>query len=84
VALENKPFVSPSHTGEAIFESLEKSVADWSLPRNVPVYILRDNGSDVKAAMNMSQHFTDLACFAHTLQLAINDALSEVDGLQNM
>ena len=46
-----------SHTGEAILESLEKSIEDWSLPR--PIYALRDNGSNMRAAMNMSQNFMD-------------------------
>ncbi len=84
VALENKPFQSLSHTGEAILESLEKSLDDWSLPRNIPIYVLRDNGANMKSAMNLSQSFTDLCCFAHTLQLAIHDAISEIEGMQTM
>ena len=58
--LENKPFVAMSHTGEAILESLEKSIEDWSLPRAAPIYVLRDNGSNMRAAMNMSQNVMDL------------------------
>ena len=82
--LENKPFVAMSHTGEAILESLEKSIEDWSLPRAVPIYVLRDNGSNMRAAMNMSQNFMDLPCFAHTLQLSINDVVSEIEGMISM
>ena len=82
--LENKPFVGMSHTGEAILESLEKSIEDWSLPRAVPIYVLRDNGSNMRAAMNMSQKFMDLPCFVHTLQLSINDAVSEIEGMISM
>ena len=84
VALENKPFSSASHTGEAILKSLEKSIDDWSLPRNLPIYVLRDNGSNMRAAMNLSQYFIDLPCFAHTLQLTINDTVSEIEGMQSM
>ena len=80
--LENKPFVA--HTGEAILESLEKSIEDWSLPRAVPINVLRDNGSNMSAAMNMSQNFMDLPCFAHTLQLSINDAVSEIEDMVSM
>ncbi len=81
--LENKPFPG-EHTGECILESLEKTVDNWELPRNVPIYALRDNGSNMKSAMNLSQTFTDLSCFAHTLQLTINDAVNDVDGMQTM
>ena len=73
-----------SHTGEAILESLEKSIEDWSLPRAVPIYVLRDNGSNMRAAMNMSQNVMDLTCFAHTLQLSINDAVSKIEGMISM
>ena len=82
--VENKPFVAMSHTGEAIFESLEKSIEGWPLPRAVPIYVLRDNGSSMRAAINVSQNFMDLPCFAHTLQLSINDAVSEIEGMISM
>ena len=59
-ALKNKPFVVVSHTTEAILESLEKSIEDWSLPRTVPIYVLRDNGSCMRAAMNMCHKVMDL------------------------
>ena len=32
----------------------------------------------------MRQYFSDLLCFAHLLQLAINDAVFEIDGMVNM
>ena len=82
--LENKLFVAVSHTVEAILESLEKSIEDWSLPRAVPIYVLLDNSSNMRAAMNMSQNFMDLPCFAHTLQLSINDAVSKIEGMISM
>ena len=82
--LENKPFVAMSHMGEAILKSLEKLIEDWSLPRAVPIYVLRDYGSNMRAAMNMSQNFMDLPCFANTLQLSINDAISEIEGMISM
>ena len=34
--------------------------------------------------MNPSQSFYDLSCFDHTLQLTINDAVSEIDGMQTV
>ena len=83
IDLENKPF-SVDKTGEAILESLDKTVEDWELPRNVQVYALRHYGSSIKCAMNLSQIFIDLSCFAHTLQLAIHDAANEIEGMQAM
>ena len=82
-ALENKPFPG-EHTGESILESLDKTIDNWELPRTVPIYALRDNGSNMKSAMNLSQSFYDLSCFDHTLQLTINDAVSEIDGMQTV
>ncbi|XP_065675700.1 zinc finger BED domain-containing protein 4-like [Hydra vulgaris] len=82
-ALENKPFPG-EHTVKIILESLEKTIDNWELPRTVPIYALRDNGSNIKSAMNLSQSFYDLSCFDHTFQLTINDAVSEMDGMQRV
>ncbi|XP_065652881.1 zinc finger BED domain-containing protein 4-like [Hydra vulgaris] len=46
-ALENKSFPG-EHTGESILESLDKTIDNWELPRTVPIYVLRDNGSNIK------------------------------------
>ena len=73
-----------SHMGEAILESLEKSIEDWSLPKPVPRYVLQDNCSNMRAAMKTCQNFMDLPCFAHTLQLLINDAVLKTEGISNM
>ena len=34
--------------------------------------------------MNVSRNFMDLLCFAHTIQLSINDAVSEIEGIISM
>ena len=83
IAIENKPFPG-TNTADNISESLEKTIDDWELPRSVPTFGLRDNGANIKAAMSRSQSYSDLDCFAHTLQLAINDGIKEVDGMQAM
>ena len=83
-ALENKPFVVVSHTGEATLESLEKSIEDWSEPKAVPRYVLQDNCSNMRATMKTWQNFMDLLWFAHTLQLLINDAVLKTEGISNM
>jgi len=82
VALENKP-LKCSHTAEAILDSLEKSMESWNLPQEIPVFCVRDNGKNIKAAIRRSEWY-DLACFAHTLQLAIGDAKAACDGVEAM
>lgn len=83
IGLENKPFAG-SHTADSISDSLEKTIDDWELSRSVPIFSLRNNGSNMKAAMSRSQTFTDLNCFAHTLQLTIQDVVNEMDGVLTM
>jgi hypothetical protein len=82
VALENKPLTG-SHTAEVILDSLEKSMESWNLPREIPIFCVRDNGANIKSAIRKSDWF-DLACFAHTLQLAIGDAKAASEGVENM
>lgn len=81
-ALENKYFPG-SHTAERILETLEKTMDEWSLPSQIPIFCVRDNGSNLKAAIRHSVWY-DVACFAHSLQLAIADAIRCVEGMENM
>ena len=82
VALENRP-LSGSHTADVILDSLEKSMDSWNLPHEIPIFCVRDNGANIKAAIRKSDWF-DLACFAHTLQLAIGDAKAACEGVEGM
>ena len=87
VALENKPFLGDHDSilsAETILESFEKAIDDEELLRSVLVYALKDNGSNMKLAINLSQALFDLGCFAYTFQLAINDTVKEIPGMQNM
>ena len=34
--------------------------------------------------MNMCLNFINLLCFSHTLQLSINNAVSEIEGMNNI
>jgi hypothetical protein len=81
-AFENKYFPG-THNAQSILDMLDKSMEEWSLPNTVPIFCVRDNGSNIKAAVKKSVWF-DLACFAHTLQLAISDGIRAVDGMENM
>lgn len=82
IALENKP-CSGSQTAECIIESLEQSMESWNLPTSVPIFAIRDNGSNLKAAIKRTIYH-DIPCFAHTLQLAIGDAIDASDGMKAM
>ena len=55
----------------------------WNLPKTVPVYAVRDNGTNIKAAIKKLV-YQDIPCFAHTLQLAIGDAVDQSDGMKAM
>jgi hypothetical protein len=82
VALENKPLTG-SHTADVILDSLQKSIESWDLPQDIPIFCVRDNGANIKAAIRKFDWF-DLACFAHTLQLAIGDAKAACNGVEAM
>jgi hypothetical protein len=82
VALENKHFQG-QHTADAILEALEKCMVDWKLPTEIPIFCVRDNGANLRAAVRRSS-WNDVPCFAHTLQLSIADAISASDGMTNM
>ena len=81
-ALKNKPSTT-SQTADIILESLERSMEEWELPYTVSIFAVRDNGSNLKAAILRSVYF-DISCFSHTLQLAIGDAVDDCDGMKNI
>lgn len=81
-ALENKHFPG-SHTADRVLEELENCMEQWGLPTQIPIFCVRDNGSNIKAAVRNSV-WVDVACFAHTLQLAISDAIQAEEGMENM
>ena len=71
--LHAQPF-DGSHTGEAICQTILKMLQSWDLSKDKVHLVIRDN------AANMIKGITDaglqnLGCFAHTLQLVINDGV---------
>jgi hypothetical protein len=81
-ALENKHFPG-SHTADRIVETLQTSMDEWGLPGEIPIFCVRDNGSNIKAAIRKTVWY-DVSCFAHTLQLAIADAIRSEEGMEHM
>lgn len=74
-ALACKP-MPQEHTGENIVQFLRDVIEEWSLPDNIPTFVITDNGRNFVSAVAKS-NWSGL-CFAHTLQLCINDAKREV------
>ena len=64
--------LSESHTGKTINKLLQKLIAFWKLD-DMEIYFITDNGRNVVKAINLEPSWTRVACFAHTLQLVIND-----------
>lgn len=62
-----------SHTGESITTAIDGMLDAWKIKSKVHV-ILRDNASNVIKAMDRLG-VASLGCFAHTLQLIVNEGL---------
>ncbi|KAM4549130.1 E3 SUMO-protein ligase ZBED1-like [Odontesthes bonariensis] len=62
------------HTADNLAASLKEAVDQWGLTGKV-VACVHDNASNIVAANNRERvDWMSVSCFAHTLQLAINDA----------
>jgi len=62
------------HTGENIAEAPCTAVKEWKIDENRISEIVRDNASSMNVAIE-KLGWCDVPCFAHTLQLAINNRL---------
>lgn len=63
-----------SHTSDAIAAALKEMLDKWQIPLSKVHVILRDNASNMRKAMN-SMGVRSLGCFAHTMQLVVNEGL---------
>ena len=63
-----------SHTGDAISAAIKAMLDQWHIPLTKVHVILRDNASNMKKAM-ATMGMRSLGCFAHTLQLVVNEGL---------
>ena len=55
----------------------------WNLPKTVLVYAVRENSTNIKAAVKKSV-YQDIPCFAYTLQFAIGDAIDQSESMKAM
>ncbi len=76
--LQNKVLLTQAmpekHTGINIAERLRDSVKEWNIDENNISAVVRDNARNMDVAM-VQLGWPDVPCFAHTLQLAVNNGL---------
>jgi zinc finger BED domain-containing protein 1 (E3 SUMO-protein ligase ZBED1) len=76
--LGNSPFPE-THTANNIYNKINAMMAKWGkedIASSMTVYIVTDNARNLTAAINKTDWYA-VQCFAHTLQLTINDAKKE-------
>ncbi|KAL3220847.1 hypothetical protein MRX96_005284 [Rhipicephalus microplus] len=62
---------------------LVEMCAEWEIPDGCRKYIVTDNGRNIRAAVRRLP-WTERACFAHTLQLAIYDEISNTPSIDRL
>ena len=67
--------LTESQTGEAIAEMITKITDEFKI--NNPVGLTTDGASNMKVAAKCTK-LVSVLCFAHTLQLGVNDGLTKV------
>ena len=68
------------HTGENLSNVLKAAVESWGIADKVQVCV-HDNASNIVLAHTRFLDWESHRCFAHTLQLAINDGFTEVQAI---
>lgn len=72
--------LSERHTAENLADSLQNVAAEWQIDTKI-VAIVHDNASNIVAAVNSMMNVeSSSSCAAHTINLAVRDALKE-DGI---
>ena len=71
-----------NHTAPNFAEELKKIAEEWEIPEKI-CCIITDNAANIVAAVNLLG-WRHLPCFAHTLNLIVQDSLKAVDGLPSL
>lgn len=64
-------------------KKIDSSTSDGSqsqaadIPRKIPIYVVTDNAANIASAVRNYTEYMHVPCFAHTIQLCLNDALSK-------
>ncbi|KAL1432173.1 hypothetical protein MTO96_013507 [Rhipicephalus appendiculatus] len=72
-----------SHSAENIAQMLVGMCAEWEIPDGCLKYIVTDNGRNIRAVVRRLP-WTERSCFAHTLQLAIHDAVANTPSIDHV
>ena len=70
----NASRIDGSHTGAYIAQKIKEILETWFISTDQVHVVLRDNGSNMVKAMKDAK-LPDLGCFAHTLQLVVQDGV---------
>ncbi|KAL1486118.1 hypothetical protein MTO96_031521, partial [Rhipicephalus appendiculatus] len=79
----NTRHMAVNHSAENIAQILLEMCAEWEIPDGCRKYIVTDNGRNIRAAVRRFP-WTERACFANTLQLAIHDAISNTPSIDRL
>ncbi|KAH6935756.1 hypothetical protein HPB50_009323 [Hyalomma asiaticum] len=79
----NARHMAVSQSAENIAQMLLETCAEWKIPDGCRKYIVTDNGRNIRATVRRLP-WTERACFAHTLQLAIHDAISNTPSIDRL
>ena len=69
-----------SHTGEYIREMFLGMLEEWGITKDRVMLVLRACRANMVKGMRLAE-VSDLSCMAHTLQLVVNDGLSNQKAL---
>ena len=80
--LETVHVLQKDHTAPNLAEELKKIAQEWEITENI-CYIITDNAANIVAAVNLLG-WRHLPCFAHTLNLIVQDSLKAINGLPRL
>jgi hypothetical protein len=73
-----KQWTNPEELPQSDLVSLtDLSKWDNEAPPTIPVFVVTDNASNVTSAVKNLTSFEHVQCFAHTLQLCVNDGIKQ-------
>ena len=72
------------HTGVNIEMSLKNLIGEMDISTDIPWYCISDNASNMKLAKELSERLIEYFCNNHTIQLMINDAFKDTDGMKKL
>ena len=75
-------YMQKDHTAPNLAEELKKIAEEWEITEK-NCCIITDNAANIVAAVNLLG-WHHLPCFAHTLNLIVQDSLKAVDGLPSL